>query len=219
VNARLQNGLALQAGVSTGKSMEDNCEIVAKLPEMNLIAAINGATLPASWRAQQFCRRESPFLTSGKVFGVYVVPKIDVQVSGTFRSVPGQITGINGVSPANGDVNVGFAATNAFLTTNSTLGRALAGNQANVVLQLLEPQTTFLDRRNELDVRIGKLLRVGRHRALLSVDFFNALNSNAIVNVNQASNLAATGGGLASYLRPTEILNARATKFTVTYDF
>ena len=34
VNARLQNGLTLQGGVSTGKTMEDNCEIVAKLPEM-----------------------------------------------------------------------------------------------------------------------------------------------------------------------------------------
>ena len=35
VNARLRNGLTLQGGVSTGKTMEDNCEIVAKLPEIN----------------------------------------------------------------------------------------------------------------------------------------------------------------------------------------
>ena len=36
---------------------------------------------------------------------------------------------------------------------------------------------------------------------------------------NQSSNLATTGGGLASYWRPTEILNARTMKFTITYDF
>ena len=97
--------------------------------------------------------------------------------------------------------------------------RPLAGNAPNATLQIQAPQEHYLDRRNELDLRVGKLLRAGRHRALASIDFFNALNSNAVVNVNQSSNLAATGGGLASYWRPTEILNARTMKFTVTYDF
>ena len=138
-----------------------------------------------------------------------------MQVSGTFRSVPGQIQG----NIAENFANVALVATNAFLATNSTLGRPLSGNAPNTTLQILAPQEHYLDRRNELDFRVGKLLRAGRHRALVSIDFFNALNSNAVVNVNQASNLAATGGGLASYWRPTEILNARTMKFTVTYDF
>ena len=51
--------------------MEDNCEIVAKLPEMNNIGVLGGApntttTLPASWRAAEFCHRESPLLTQFK---------------------------------------------------------------------------------------------------------------------------------------------------------
>ena len=149
------------------------------------------------------------------MFGVYIIPKVDVQVSGTFRSVPGQIQG----NIVENFVQVALAATNAFLATNSTLGRPLAGNAPNATLQILAPHEHYLDRRNELDLRVGKLLRAGRHRALVSIDFFNALNSNAVVNVNQASNLAATGAGLASYWRPTEILNARTMKFTVTYDF
>ena len=163
----------------------------------------------------QYCDRQSPYLTQAKLFGVYVIPKVEVQVSGTFRSVPGQIQG----NIAENFANVALVATNAFLTTNSTLGRPLSGNAPNTTLQILAPQEHYLDRRNELDIRVGKLLRVARHRALVSIDFFNALNSNAVVNVNQASNLAATGGGLASYWRPTEILNARTMKFTVTYDF
>jgi hypothetical protein len=89
VNSRLKNGVTLQAGVSTGKTMEDNCEIVAKLPEMNNFAAAVG-TLPASWRAAEWCHRESPFLTQFKAYGVYVVPKIEVQVAGSFRSLPGR---------------------------------------------------------------------------------------------------------------------------------
>jgi hypothetical protein len=206
VNARLRNGLTVQGGVSTGKTMEDNCEIVAKLPEMNNVGA-NGS-LPASWRAAQYCHRESPFLTQFKLYGVYVVPKVDVQVSGSFRTTPGQI--IVGQNPPNTDVNAGFVATNAYLAANSTLGRPLSGGTPNVTLQLVEPQTKFLDYRNELDLRFGKVLRMGRSRAIVSVDLYNALNSNATVNVNQA---------FASYLAPTEILNPRVAKISVNFDF
>jgi hypothetical protein len=208
VNSRLGNGLTLQGGVSTGKSMEDNCEIVAKLPEMNNLGA-NG-TLPASWRAAQYCRRESPFLTQFKLYGVYVIPKVEVQISGSFRNTPGQI--IVGQTPPNTDVNAGFVATNAYLAANSTLGRPLSGGTPNVTLQLVEPQSKFLDQRNELDLRFGKVLRMGNGgmRAIVSLDLYNALNSNATINVNQS---------FASYLAPTEILNPRVAKISVNFDF
>ena len=45
---------------------------------------------------------------------------------------------------------------------------------------------------------------------MLSVDVFNAINSNARITINQA---------FAAYQRPTEILNARLVKFSVAYDF
>jgi hypothetical protein len=186
--------------------LEDNCEIVAKLPEMNNQAAINAGT-PASWRAAQFCHRESPFLTQFKGYGVYIIPRVEVQISGSFRSIPGQTPAI----PPTNDVNAAFVATNAFLATNSTLGRPLAGGAPNVTLQLLEPLTKYLDRRNELDMRFGKVFRMrGRSRAVVSLDLYNALNSDAIVNVNQT---------FASYLRPLEILNARVAKVSVNFDF
>jgi Carboxypeptidase regulatory-like domain len=211
VNARLRNGLTVQGGLSTGKTMEDNCEIVAKLPEMNNLPAPaanpgSSATLPASWRAEQFCHHESPFLTQFKAYGVYIVPKIDVQISGSFRSIPGMTPQV----PPSNDVNAAFVATNAYLAANSTLGRPLSGGAANVTLQLIEPFTEWLDRRNELDLRFGKILRMGRSRATLSVDVYNALNSNATINVNQ---------GFTTYLVPTEILNPRVLKFSVNFDF
>jgi Carboxypeptidase regulatory-like domain len=213
VDARPSSGLTLQGGIATGKTMEDNCDIVAKLPEMNNIGVLGGApntttTLPASWRAAEFCHRESPFLTQFKAYGVYTVPKIDVQVSGSFRSIPG----VTQQNPPNNDVNVGYVATNAFLATNSTLGRTLAaGATGNVTLQLLEPYSKYLDRRNELDLRIGKVLRLRNGwRAIVSMDLYNAINSDAVVGVNQA---------FATYLVPTEILNARVAKFTINFDF
>jgi hypothetical protein len=206
VDARLRNGLTFQGGFSTGKIMEDNCEIVEKLPEMNNQAAVGNGT-PASWRAAQFCHRESPFLTQFKAYGVYIIPRVDVQVSGSFRSIPGQTPAI----PPTNDVNAAFVATNAFLATNSTLGRPLAGGAPNVTLQLIEPLTRYIDRRNELDLRFGKVFRMrGRSRAVVSLDLYNALNSDAIVNVNQS---------FAAFLRPTEILNARVAKISLNYDF
>jgi hypothetical protein len=131
-----------------------------------------------------------------------------VQVSGSFRSIPG----VTQQNPPNNDVNVGYVATNAFLATNSTLGRTLAaGATGNVTLQLLEPYSKYLDRRNELDLRFGKVLRLrGSARAIVSMDLYNAINSDAVVGVNQA---------FATYLVPTEILNARVAKFTVNFDF
>jgi hypothetical protein len=78
VNAdvRLTNGLRLQGGLSTGKTMTDNCDIVDDAPE------ILGAN-PVS-----YCHQESPFLTQYKALASYTLP-YGVRVSGTFQSIPG----------------------------------------------------------------------------------------------------------------------------------
>ena len=201
LNARLQNGLTLQAGVSTGRTSENNCEIIAALPEMANLTAGNAAPVGgvAQWRPAQFCDRQEPWQTSFKGYGVYTIPTVDVQVSGTFRSTPGTT-----ISPA-------FVANNAYLAANSTLGRNLAsGANGNIAIGVEEPFSAFTERRNELDIRFGKVFRVNRYRSVVSLDLFNALNSDAQINVNQS---------YASYLRPTEILNARVAKITATFEF
>jgi hypothetical protein len=203
VNARLQSGLTMQAGTSTGRSLFDNCEVVAKLPELNLATA-NVTTFPVTstnvWQPGQFCHQQSPWQTQMKAYGVYTLPKVDVQVAGTFRSTPGA------------PINANFVATNAFLATNSTLGRPLAGGAANLTVGLLSPEQTndYIERRNELDLRFGKVLRFGRYRSVISLDVFNALNSDALISINQS---------FASWLRPTEILNARLMKVTWNLNF
>jgi hypothetical protein len=79
-----------------------------------------------------------------------------------------------------------------------------------MVIGIEQPNEAFTDRRNELDVRIGKVVRFANTRSVFSVDIFNALNSDAVITYNQA---------YASYLRPTEILNARLVKFSWQFDF
>ncbi len=58
----------------------------------------------------------------------------------------------------------------------------------------------------------GHLCRasLGRARSVLSIDVFNALNSDAVLTVNQ---------NYASWLTPQSILNARLLKFSVQFDF
>jgi hypothetical protein len=203
VNARLQNGLVLQGGLGSGKQIEDNCEIVAKLPEMlNLsgaqAAAASTAGAPAQWRPADFCHREQPMLTGVKALAMYIVPKIDLQLSGSFRSTPGTT------------LAVGYTATNAILGTSSTLGRALSGSAPNMVIGIEEPNAKFTERRQELDMRIGKVLKFSNVRTVVSLDIYNALNSDAMILQNQA---------YASYLRPVEILNARLMKISWSFDF
>ncbi|MBI4263438.1 MAG: TonB-dependent receptor [Acidobacteria bacterium] len=189
VNARLQNGLTLQLGTSTGRTTEDDCEVVASLPEVNFTG---------NQRPQQFCHRETPWLTQVKGYGVYTIPRIDVQVAGTLRSTKETA------------VNANFVASNAYLAANSTLGRALAGGASNMTVALLEPNTKYLDRRNELDLRFGKVVRAGRARAVISVDLYNALNTDAVLTANES---------FAVWLRPTEILSARLAKISLQLDF
>jgi hypothetical protein len=206
VDARFPNSLTLQAGTSTGRTMEDDCDVVTKVPEMlnvNLANVGNAAVIvptgtPTAWRPMQFCHRQTPWQTQFKTFGVYTIPKADVQVSGTFRSIPGD------------PLRAAFNASNAYLAANSTLGRALAGGAANITIDLVEPYTVYLDRRNELDMRFGKLLRAGRTRTVVSMDVFNMLNIDAVVNANQ---------NFAVWRRPTQILNARVIKFSVQFDY
>ena len=80
VNARLRNGIQLQAGSSTGSQVTDDCEVRAKLPEIGVLRPaprLPTATTPLASR------------TRATAAGSYTIPKIDVLLAGTFQSSPG----------------------------------------------------------------------------------------------------------------------------------
>jgi hypothetical protein len=174
---------------------------MSKIPEFQNVN-LGGVT---AVRPKQFCDRKTPWQTQLKGYAVYTVPKLDMQVSGTFRSVPGDV------------MRVQFNATNAYLAANSTLGRNLAGGAANIAIDIVEPNAIFLERRNELDMRFGKIVRFGKSRSIVSVDMFNATNSNAVLTANQ--NFTALNASDPSQFRPTSILGARTFKISVQFDY
>jgi hypothetical protein len=206
LNARLENGLMAQGGISTGRRTMDRCEVYAKLPEMLLGVADSGINLGNDnnnvWLPGQWCEQAEPFQTNVRFLGAYIVPRVDVLVSATFSSSPGPLVAAN------------FVATNAYLAGNSTLGRGLAGGQANMTVNIVEPGSLFVERLNELDLRVGKVVRYGRTTSTINLDVYNALNGDAIRTINNAY-----ASWIGPGYRPTGVLLPRFFKVSATFDF
>jgi hypothetical protein len=185
--ARL-SGLMIQGGISTGRRLTDICDVRRALPELN----IQNVTAPLN----PYCRVVEPFLTQFKALGAYTVPRADVQIAATVQSIPGPVVAANVVYPT--------------AVVAGSLGRPLAGNTQTAVVNVVAPATEYGDRLNQLDLRVGKLLRLGRARAALNVDLFNAFNANAVLTENAS---------FALFRQPIAVLNPRLVKFSVNLDF
>ena len=204
LNARPSNGMMLQGGLSTGRTVADNCEIVAQVPEMLVSSgtlARGAVAIPLQstnvWIPQQFCRQTGKLLTQVKFLGSYTVPRIDVLVSGTFQSLPG---------PA---IQANYNAPNT--QVRQALGRDLsAGANQNLSFNIAEPGRLYGERINQLDLRVAKILRFGRNRANVGVDIYNALNGSSPTSLNNA---------FGTWQQPTEVLLARFVKLNLQIDF
>jgi hypothetical protein len=215
LSGRLQNGLRFQAGTSTGHTVADNCAIIAQVPEMLTNGPANAATTAAAGPqlAREFCHLEEPWLTNFKGLVVYTVPKADVQLAVTFRSVAGIANGGNN-QPSG--VQANFVATNAYLATNSNLGRLLTGTTTptqNTTLQIINPDIVYLDRDNQIDFRVGKVFRWRGMRSTINLDLYNLTNASTILTANQAYALTSN-----VWLTPTSISNPRLMKISFTLD-
>jgi hypothetical protein len=143
------------------------------------------------------CRQVLPFQTRVTGLATYTIPRIDVLLSGTFQSRPGTQLSANWNVPT--------------ATVAQTLGRPLAGGEANVSVNLLNPGQMYGDRINQLDFRVAKVFRFGRTRTNLGLDLFNALNAAPVLTYNN------TYG--ANWLRPQSVLTARFMKISAQIDF
>jgi hypothetical protein len=201
VSARSFAGVSVQGGVSIGRSAFDNCEVAAQLPE-SLIGPVR--------RPEAFCDHQTPYQASAKGLATYIVPRIDVQVAGTWSSRPFVGTNFPGIEPQSLVSN--WLVTNAQITP--ALGRPLAGNLPTALVNIIEPGTLYGDRINQLDFRLAKLLRFGQTRTNVSFDLFNVFNASPVTTYNQT--FAGTG---ATWLQPTAILAARVAKVSVQLDW
>ncbi len=195
VNARLQNGLLLQGGVGTGRQVLNDCEVVDDLPEM--LHTFFGDPTRAFFfaaRPREFCEQNNGFRTSIQGLAAYTIPKIDVQIAATLQNLPGAVVQSNanfGVIPGIAGFNPAFIPFKAF--------------------NIVAPGELYVERLNQLDLRLSKIFRMGGTRTNLNFDFYNMLNANSVIGENFAYGPA--------WRAPTSILTARLFKISAQFDF
>jgi hypothetical protein len=211
LDARLRTGLFVQGGVSAGKTMTDNCDIIDDVPE-SLQSVVVGNTVVAGiqpavgfdptfgngvWTPKGFCHQATPFLAQYKASGSYELPWWGIRASGTVQSIPGPlITAYN-------------IYTNAARAATTTLGRPFTLGQASI--NVIDPGTLYGDRLNQIDIRATKILNFGRSRVDLNVDFYNAFNSDAVIQELPTFSPV--------WRLPLTVIQPRFVKFSARWDF
>jgi hypothetical protein len=190
-NARLQNGVMLQGGVSTGRTTSDNCDVIG-----NDQGAVFGGAAPGAGPSLRGCHVQAAFLTQVKLLGTYIIPVIDMNVAATVQSTPGPVLSAN------------RQFTNAEIIPS--LGRPLSAQAANATINMLLPGDMYGDRVNQFDMRLGKTVRFGGRRASLNLDIYNLFNANPVMQENAA---------YAVWRTPQRIMDARLFKISGQFDF
>jgi hypothetical protein len=148
----------------------------------------------------RFCDSIPPFRTTFKLSGAYQLP-YEFQLSGTFLATPGSSVAAN------------------YTVTAAIAGRPIIGTTAGgttISVNLIEPNTDFLDYRKTLDLRVARNFRVDRMRIQPFADIFNALNFGTVTRVNETygSNPATN-----TWLTPLAIQDGRYLRFGVQMTF
>jgi hypothetical protein len=225
VNARLTGGLTLQGGTSSGNVIEDSCGVVSGHPEYYIFGPWGGTggfldTFLGGlgqW-PQAFCHRESGWQTNVKGLATYTMPKIDVLISGTFRSLP--FAGNEFPSIQSQSLNAQVLSFNipaiGLVDPNMKLNRPFGSGQAVEFFNLVEPGKLYGDRLNAVDLRFGKIFKYEKTRTQITLDVYNLFNSNT-TEVYQRSYTPPSA--TSTYLNPLSIMSARFFKITGQFDF
>ena len=204
-NARLQNGLTVQGGTTTGRGRQDYCDVWAEFPSL-----VGNNPLDA-------CDVSEPWNTNLRMLAAYVIPKVDVQVSFIGRSTLNASAGVGfgGFGSNGGSLAANYQVPAAVITPLLPNGRPLANSATSQTLNLNKQGEVYGPRVSSFDFRFAKILRFGGNRAMVGIDLYNAFNSNTPIGF-------ATGfdpNNPAGYLAPSNVLNPRFLRFNVTYDF
>jgi hypothetical protein len=148
----------------------------------------------------RFCDSIPPFRTTFKMSAAYQLPW-EFQLSGTFMAIPGP------------DVSANYTVTAAIA------GRPIIGSTAGgttIGVNLIEPNTVFLDYQKKLDLRLARNFRFDRYRIQGFADIFNVLNSGTVTRVNTTygSNPATN-----AWMTPLAIMEARYIRFGLQMTF
>ena len=144
-----------------------------------------------------FCDQTTPYLPNIRFSGNYNLPW-GITTGVVYANLPGPV------------ITATYQATNAEI--RPTLGRNVsAGANALTNVPLLATGSYYGDRQQQLDLRLGKRIKVGRARFDASIDLQN------LPNFSSTQDLVTTYG--STWLNPTQILNPRYLKFNLEVNF
>jgi len=210
VNARMRNGLTVQFGGGTGRGKVNTCETVTKFNNVN---AATGAIAGPDPRG---CNNVEPWQASWRGLATYTIPKVEVQVTATVRSQPPTLLGGTAGTTAQWQLpNSVIAAALGHLPPGAT-----ATGTTTVPIGDNEHRIYADERRNQVDMRIAKILRFRRTRANVGVDLNNLLNSNyatgfATTYIYNTDNTPRPSG----WGTPTSIYYPRFVRVNYTLNF
>jgi hypothetical protein len=181
--ARIRGG-NVYGGTSIGRQITTNCDVDD----------------PNSRRFCDHSELDIPYLAQFKLAGMYPLP-YGIQVSGSWQGYPGVPTGtarqdaeydpaINRIPDPS--LNVNYVVDRTIIPTLT---------QTSVTVPLLEPGTKYLDRWNQIDLRLARRFEIGRLKLQGQFDVFNLLNASSVLSVVE------TFG--TSLDRPSSILQGR----------
>jgi hypothetical protein len=200
LNARFGNGGLVTGGVSLGKTVTNNCEVLEKLPELTgaAIGPLGADPLRAS--PQSICGVDPPLGADSqfKLSGAYNLPW-ELKISANYQNNPGV------------DTTATYVATNAEILPS--LGRNLAaGARGTANIELINPRSQFNEGRvNQLNFAINRMFVVGRSRVQPRFELHNATNSASILALNQRYGPA--------WQQVRTVLAPRMVKFALQVDF
>ncbi len=182
-SARVGGG-NIYGGMSTGRLLTVYCQV-------------------ANPNSLRFCDQRDlgiPYVTQFKLSGMYPLP-FGVQVSGNWQGYPGVP---NSTIRQDGEYNAtNNRADDPSLNVNYIVDRTIIPTLtvSSVTVPLLKPGTKYLDRWNQIDVRLAKKFKVKNVNFQGQLDIFNILNASSILTVTE------TYG--PSLDRPSAILQGR----------
>ena len=180
-----RNKLLLFGGITTDRKATTECD-------GSTTASTTARDNPNGLR---FCDSVPPFRTAVKLSGAYQLPW-EFQLSGSFLATPGPSVAAN------------------YSVTAAIAGRAIIGSTAggtSINVNLVEPNTVFLDYKKQLDMRLARNFRVDRYKIQGFMDVFNVLNAGTVLRVNETYGTA--------WLTPTAIMDGRYARFGVQMSF
>ena len=193
VNWRVRGGLNIFGGPSFQKTVSATCD---QPDDPNLL---------------RFCDQSQngiPWQTDFKLNIAYPTPFYGVSVSGVFQSYQGQPAETNWLLSR----TTRYAANCPGPCTPGALVFPTL-TEASLTIPLTPSGTEFLDRSNRFDLRVAKRFDVQKLRMSLQGDLFNVFNANPVEAVRNFNY------GVAGYMLPQSVLQARLFKLSVQMDF